>query len=172
MYVALSSVASKQCCPLDSTLGRTECSPVHEWTLNVARSCKGRVLARPPSPCPRAFSRGFSSSGAVVQAGGTRGQLGTDAFCDSDKRLVPIPVSPLCEAAHLSSPLLIPYAAVVWGLPGAPSRCAALSLLSIHSSLGWGQPSLSREEFYQIKLVLPHLRKNGVSLECASVVAW
>lgn len=32
-------------------------------------------------------------------------------------------------------------AAVVRALPGAPSRCAALSLLSIHNSLGLGQPS-------------------------------
>lgn len=110
------------------------------------------------SPCPRAFCR--SRSGAAVQAGGTRGQLGTDAFCDRDKCCTHsiAPANSTCRGAVRSA--------------RCPSGCAALSLPNTCNSLGLGQPSAMTGGIVQPRLLLPRLRRNEVSLDCAAAVAW
>lgn len=168
MYVALSSVASKECCPLDSTLGRMECSPVQGRTLNVlANAMSLQDLSLPKGILQRFLQLGrCSAGGRHTGAAGDWWILwlwqGVSAHswllalwgCTLITAPAELPVPRWCEVCQVPRPgvLCYPFLAftVLWG---------------------WDSPLVWREELYQLKLMLSHLRKNEVSLQCVSAVA-
>lgn len=84
--------------PPDSTLGRMECSPVGERTLDVTRSYKGHVPARPLLAQGRSAEAARALQCRQEAHGGSWGLMHSATGT---------------SAARTASPLLIPPAAVL-----------------------------------------------------------